>query len=442
MAINPFFLGRTIRTEQLRLLQDNGTENIEFFVYDKDGVPKNPINESKDVLKQVPSVMQPINDNLVVEYLRPLKDVEVSVKTQDKQLLNKNPNFRYNTFDWDITAAQAIVAIPSQIFTQINPISGIYCLYQELISNSSTGEKTTHMIKNLLSSTSVVSGRDIEISYNYYVVAGSFPIFNISQFLSVGLDSSNDGSINKMYNFETSAFETGDFTNDKFFQKIDITQFDAWNKYTTILKCNLTSTETAPHIEVKLFKMTKPTGIFEPRAYYDGFEIKQTQEQQTKKQIRRRGASLLNYINEFVNPDVTNPESNITGVYEKKDNLLSNEIDLLNINAIDGEFTRKDRPISTYINTLDKCVLQEILNDFRSPVKRYEGEFYKNDSDETPLYFYNKLWINFGTTILQEPVSAIIDEMEYNVKQNLYRIVMHLPNADDDQAAFSLYEID
>jgi len=52
------------------------------------------------------------------------------------------------------------------------------------------------------------------------------------------------------------------------------------------------------------------------------------------------------------------------------------------------------------------------------------------------------LWINFGTTILQEPVSAIIDEMEYNVKQNLYRIVMHLPNADDDQAAFSLYEID
>ena len=28
----------TIRTEQTRLLQDNGTENIEFFVYDKDGV--------------------------------------------------------------------------------------------------------------------------------------------------------------------------------------------------------------------------------------------------------------------------------------------------------------------------------------------------------------------------------------------------------------------
>ena len=59
-----------IRTEQTRLLQDNGTENIEFFVYDKNGDARAPLNQSKDVLKQVPSVMQPINSNLMVEYLR------------------------------------------------------------------------------------------------------------------------------------------------------------------------------------------------------------------------------------------------------------------------------------------------------------------------------------------------------------------------------------
>lgn len=426
-----------IRLEQTRLLQDNGTENIEFFVYDKDGVAKSPLNQSKDVLKQVPSVMQPLNDNLNVEYLRPLKDAEISTKINNKQLLNKNPNFRYNTFDWDITAAQAVVAIPSQLFVQINPISGIYCLYQESISNAQSGEKTTHMIKNILANTPIVSGRDIEISYNYYVVS-LFPTFNVQQFLSVGLDSTNNGTINKMYNFETNAFETGTFTDNKFFQKIDITQFNAWNKYTTSIKSNLTSVETAPRIEVKLFKMTKPQGILKPRVFYDGFEIKQISQAQTKKHIRRRGQSILSYLTGFS----TISESSISGVYVTKENILSNEIDLLNVNSIFGAFARKDRPSSSYINTLDKCVLQEIINDFRLPLKRYEGEFYKNDSDETPLYFYNKLWVNFGTTILQEPVSAIIDEMEYNVKQNLYRIVMHLPNADDDQAAFSLYEID
>ena len=40
---------------------------------------KNVANQSKDVLKQVPSVMQPLNDNLNVEYLRPLKDAEIAV---------------------------------------------------------------------------------------------------------------------------------------------------------------------------------------------------------------------------------------------------------------------------------------------------------------------------------------------------------------------------
>ena len=63
----------TIRTEQTRLLQDNGTENIEFFVYDKDGAAKSTLNQTKDVLKQIPSNLSPMNSNLSVEYLRPLR---------------------------------------------------------------------------------------------------------------------------------------------------------------------------------------------------------------------------------------------------------------------------------------------------------------------------------------------------------------------------------
>lgn len=423
----------TIRTEQTRLLQENGTENIEFFVYDKDGNAKTTLKQSKDVLKQVPSNLTPINQDLQVEYLRPLRDAVKTTKTNQMLLLNKNPNFRYKSFNWDITASKATVQIPSQIFSNVNPISGLYCLYQEEMPQ--IPEKTTHMIKNILGETAIVSGRDIEIAFNYYMFAGGLGSPITSQFLSVGLDSTNDGSINKMYNFEENKFETGTFTDDKFFKKIDYTQFDSWNKYKTILQANLTSFETNPHIEVKLFQTT--SSFLLGRAFYDGFEISQKSSATKKIHIKRRGNTY-----KLIDGAITEAQDNVTGEYDQKQIFLSNEIDLLDVASIPFEFTRKNLPLNTNINTLDKNVLQEIINDYRSPVKRYEGTFYKDDADTVPIYFYNKLWVNYTTSVLQEPVSAIIDELEYNVKQNEYRIVMHLPNQDDDKLAFDLYKFE
>lgn len=427
----------TIRTEQTRLLQENGTENIEFFVYDKDGVAKTTLKQTKDVLKQVPSTITPINSDLVAEYIRPLRDAIKTIKTSSMQLLNKNPNFRYNSFNWDITASKATIQIPSQILAGVNPVSGIYCLYQEQMPVAP--EKTTYMIKNILSDTRIVSGRDIEISWNYYMYSGGLGSPLMNQYITVGLDSTNDGTINKMYNFEENKFETGTFTDDKFFKKIDYTQFDSWNKYKTTLQSNLTGTETNPHIEVKLFQTTSPGFLF-GKAFYDGISISQKASVTKSIHTKRRGGifALVDGIVQQIDD-----EANISGEYKQKETILSNELDSLNVASIEFTYGRKDRPNSLFnANTLDKCVLQEIINDFREPLKRYEGSFYKDDSDVVPIYFYNKLWINFGTAVLQEPVSAIIDEMEFNVKQNEYRIVMHLPNQDDDKVTYDLYKFE
>ena len=43
-------------------------------------------------------------------------------------------------------------------------------------------------------------------------------------------------------------------------------------------------------------------------------------------------------------------------------------------------------------------------------------------------FIFNKVWVNFGENILQDTVSAMIDSMEFDVKKNIYRINMHLPN--------------
>ena len=422
-----------IRTEQTRLLQDNGTESIEFFVYDKDGVAKSPLNQNKDVLKQIPSVLQPINSNLQLEYLRPLRDAVKKTKISQSQLINTNPNFRYSNFNWNIDSTKASVQIPSQIEVSVKPISGLYCLRQ--VITKGTFEKTNHMIKNVLSETPIVSGRDIEISYYYHVFTLGFTALTTTQFLSVGLDSTNNGTINKMYNFEENKFETGTFTDSKFFKKIDITSFDSWNKYTTVIQSNLTETETAPHIEVKLFEMTA-FGL-NPVAFYDGFAIGQRPQETSRSHRKRHGGAYDFASGVFATSDT------VTGEYLQKETFLSNEIDLSLTNSIIGTFTRKDRPNQiTTVNTLDKCVLQEIINDFRKPMKRYEGEFYKNDSDVVPIYFYHKIWVNFGINTLQEPAALMIDEMEYDVKKNEYRLVMHLPNQDDDQISFDIYNID
>ena len=422
----------TIRTEQTRLLQDNGTENIEFYVYDKDGTAKAPLNQSKDVLKQVPSSMLPIQENFMVEYIRPLRDAIKQTKIQDTQAINKNPNFRYSTFNWDVTAAKGSVQIPSQQYLGVQPLTGIYCLQQPIVTSAQS--RTTHLFKNILLDTPVVSGTKIKIAWNYYLWNLGVGGVGFYQYISVGLDSTGNGTVNKMYNFEENKFETGTFTDDKFFRKIDYTVFSSWNLYETTIECNLTNTETNPFIEVKWFEVTAPLS---PAAFFDGVSISQDPDSTTRKHTRRYGGKFA-----IIDGQLTAVEEYVSGEYKQKQTILTNEGDTRNPSYIIGNFARKNLP-KNYIlaNTLDRIVLQEIINDFRKPLKRYEGEFYKNDNDETPLYFYEKIWVNYGSAVFQDVVSCIIDKMEYDVKQNRYKIVMHLPNQDDDQLSYDLYKL-
>lgn len=77
--------------------------------------------------------------------------------------------------------------------------------------------------------------------------------------------------------------------------------------------------------------------------------------------------------------------------------------------------------------------LQYVLNDHRNNLVKYSGTLYSNNI--TPLSVHNKIWVDFGTSILQEPVSCYIDGLTYNVKQNEYQVNMHVPNQDNDIAA-------
>ena len=74
---------------------------------------------------------------------------------------------------------------------------------------------------------------------------------------------------------------------------------------------------------------------------------------------------------------------------------------------------------------------QNIANDYREFVLRYEGSF--RNLEIKPLAFSNKIWFNWSLTDYDLQTS-IIDRMTYNVKAAEYKIKAHIPNDDDDVA--------
>jgi hypothetical protein len=111
-------------------------------------------------------------------------------------------------------------------------------------------------------------------------------------------------------------------------------------------------------------------------------------------------------------------------------NLDSTETIMLNGIAAQPYFV-EEKEYNTYYSTprLYEAVLKQRINDFKTPMTRYEGTFYNNNTE--PLSLMSKIWIDYGENILRENNSGIIDGLEYNVKSNEYNVIMHLPNQDN-----------
>lgn len=414
-----------LRKQQNDLLKQTNSEFIEFKVFDKDGTQKS--NETKDVLISCPTVLRPINENLAIEYIRPIKEAIKTTNINPLKLLNYNPTFRYSTYNWNfgslISPNKIELLQPNTVINGVNPVSGLWCLSQKF--PETTEDKTNHIVKTVLSQTVALPDKDIEIGFSYYVqdIGSKTPV---RYFISIGADSTGNGTIDLMYDFNDNKFSTGTFTDDKFFKSVQVSGFNRWHNYkTTLQNVNFNGFNSAK-IEVKLHPLsttgTTPGSLDYTTRYsfIDVFYI--AQKTDFKKLIHTKTNGFNTEIFDSF------PVNTLTGEYKLKDTFLTNEIDDFDLNMLNGFFGRADRIENIQTDSLDKIILIEILNDYREPVKKYEGDFYRNDAEELPIYFYNKVWVNFGESVLQDVVAAMIDSMEYDVKKNIYRINMHLPN--------------
>ena len=440
-----------LRLQQYNALVNTGEENIEFNVYDSDG--NQLANVIRNVLIQAPTTLVPINENLNIEYERPLKKVIKETKVNSISLLNENPTFRYGVYNWSVgTVPNRTVEIlqPNSLIGNIVPLSGLYCLYLNVPSNGD--DKTNHIIKTIQSDTVAFSGQNIEIGFSYYIRSGN-PTESVPSrfFISVGLSTTRTGSISQMYDFESNQFTTGSFTDDKFFKTIDASKYNKWNRYRTTLENIYFGTGQLRYLEVKLYPLSL-NGVIDvslSSVFIDNFNIGKKEDFTKIKHTKTNGVNT-----ELLNQE---PINNLTGEKKLPQGFLTNEISSgfrfnTQISAITGTFGREDR-VDFANNTLDKLVKQEIINDYRSPLKKYEGDFYRDDASEIPIFFYHKIWINYGLNVLQDFNSATIDSMEYDVKANKYSLRLHLANIGsmldlqglldvDDQPTFDTFEFD
>ena len=415
----------TIREQQLNLLQTNGKENIKFYIFDYTGSAKGTV--TKDVLVSVPNNIQPINENLSIEYLRPLRNVILRTELNKADTINKNPTFRYKNYNWSISTGNSVQL---QGVLDPIPVSVSYFLKsQQTVMTIVDTDKGTAIITNEILKTYINTGSDIEFGFNYYFNTwgggGDSYIF----YITAGLDTTGNGSIDMGYNFEDNKFEagSGSYTADKYFKKIQTNSMNQWVKFTQILNAPQTTNES-PRIKVEIYPpFRSSTGETSLRTnYYDVIYIANRNTLGKKYAEKREyGIYTLGGVIQ---------ESKLTGTYEREEVYNTNNLqDSLFLGKIQGEYKRKNFDES---QTLDGIISQEIINDYRTSVKRYEGDFYRKDVSEDPIQFHNKVWVNFGTNVLQDPVSAMIDSMEFKVKSNEYSIVMHLPNQNDDIQSF------
>jgi hypothetical protein len=73
---------------------------------------------------------------------------------------------------------------------------------------------------------------------------------------------------------------------------------------------------------------------------------------------------------------------------------------------------------------------QNIANDYREFVTRYEGTFRNNKVQ--PLSTHNKVWF-YWNGHETDPQTTIIDGLQYDVKNAVFKLKSHLPNNDDDE---------
>jgi hypothetical protein len=409
-----------IRGDQTTRLTTFGTENIEYKIFNSAGVYQSTI--TPDILLTAPAVMKPIDNDLVAEHLRPFKSVTLKTDIYTNLVLNHNPHFLYDSNHYGITVTGSgnYGAVVSDSTYPVKALSAGKYFHTNDLETTTSGT----WIGNLALDRSYQTVRQnaaMEVGFNYYIVSTTPATYELG--LRVYVDP-DDTLPHRYYNFTNDTWDLDAQPTDDNVKILSTSSLNGWGQFKVNLKPfryvdsggAIIDAEETPKIGATITRLDKTggTGTY-TKHYIDNFYVAEVIEVDGDTYVYKREKQVTNQ----------------TETYTIEDNRISNELnDLETLNSFSGDFNKPRYGASNY--SLDMIITNETLNDFRLYGKRYEGTFYKNDASNLACGMHHKIWLNFGSSILQEPVSCYIDYMTYNVKQNSYKISMHVPNQEVD----------
>lgn len=423
----------TFRTVQNELLTSTEKELVDYNVYDKDGTFKR--TEEKDVLIISPSQMIPLDRSMTVEYLRPINKVELSTKLKKRNISNNNPHFYYGSERWTIVsgAGTTIVtdsdlAADSNFAKPVKSLSAGKCLkntFADSLGEDPSGatirDFTNPFIETVSNNTQVTFSFDVGVGFSYYV--SNNQNYDYRLFLYLAYEDSSGNYF--PYDFVDNKFSdtsVTDFNVDaKHFKTIRNNKVNQWQNFSMVLNAGTIQSRD----NIKIRALIKGTAYLTEIPANGG----ETNHHATLIDNFFVGNNI-DFEDEVVSTRQRSDSSNYSGIQEQKDRIFSQELDDSRFDmGIIGAYKSRLR-LSTETFRLEELLSQEILNDYREFVKRYEGKFHNGNLDPIPVALHNKIWFKFND--LTEDVTAYIDSMTYNVKRNEYDLVTHIPNQDDD----------
>jgi hypothetical protein len=393
-----------IRAAETASLQNNNDEDIKYHIYNSAGVYQS--TSTVDVLSIVPSDLQPIGNNLTKEYLRPLKEYTQSVNMAGFFSSNiiGNSGFEFGTSGWTLTN--------SSIDTNFS-FQGDASLKSTNLQTSASGTNVTATLASFIdeagsdfvgyklklnnffnSTSSVVRGFRWQVKAVAFTIPGDPPI--ATRYWD-GNAWTTTATINEVNIVNNRRWKSYDFTAPALPSNSWQLYFYLYDPFQTGSSSGFTDT----HWDSIIFDKVYINADGQRSEFFEKFDLLQF--------IRKRSGNFSGLLN-------------LDGL------ILTNQ----EYAKIDGEFYRS-RDKTNYLKSIEQITSQQVINDYRDFVIRYEGDFYNNNI--LPLGLHNKVWINFGSSVLQEPVSCYIDSMSYNVKKNTYNVIMHIPNQNDDLAS-------
>lgn len=411
---------RTYQTDYLR----QGTEQISFKRFTYDGTYQETIDAN--VLINCPEDVVPLNRSLQKLYEKPLKEVNFSTDLTYVYFKNENAQFLYDNRHWILGSTESLGLGDNEIISHddqdVKSVSGNKYFKSTFPVDETFQLSDNKMIRNDHQYCLLKPNVPYKFHFGYYVdgTEGNNYNFNVRFFVQETYNADILAAGTKYYHFEneewvdTSALIGGSgarvstaITNNWATHELDIKPYEPSG-----------STVSQVYVGVIIFYPSKD-GHSEAGGYtalyLDNLGIGQSVDATFKKIVAQR--KQLSFAGTF------------TGIYESNNNFLSNQAKSTEfyIGKIPGNF---ERPRDSVVKTIEQIITQEIINDSRNYMTKYEGIF-RNRGDIN-LGLHNKIWIDFGIDTLQEPVSCYIDAMKFDVKASQYDIRMHIPNQDDD----------